>query len=211
MNAAAVVLLVLAAVSAAGDWWAVATDRLTAEYVAKPLTLALLLGTALTLDPAISVRRDWFVAGLAFSLIGDVLLMLPQDLFVGGLASFLAGHVCYIVGLTRHGGGGGAVAIAAAGTLAVGIVPARRILPAARRADPALLGPVVAYMLVISAMVACAAASGRVLGAVGAALFYVSDASIAWDRFVQKWSWAGTWIMVTYHLGQACLVVSLIR
>jgi uncharacterized membrane protein YhhN len=211
VNAAAVVLLIGAAVTAAADWWAVASERQAVEYVAKPLTLVLLLAMAIALDPAVSARRGWFVAGLVFSLVGDVLLMLPRDLFVGGLGSFLAGHLCYIVGLTRHGGGAESLAVAGAAVIVVGIVPARRILPAAHRADRALLGPVVAYMLVISAMVACAAASGRVLAGVGAALFYVSDASIAWDRFVRKWSWARIWIMMTYHLGQACLVVSLVR
>lgn len=211
MNAAAVLLVITAGFVAAVDWWAVGTKRRPVEYAAKPLTLALLIGAALVLDPQVTARRGWFVAGLVFSLVGDVLLMLPGDLFVGGLGSFLAGHVCYIVGLSRHGGGAAALAISGAAMVAIGIIPARRILPAARRADPALLGPVVAYMVVISAMVAFAAASGRALAAVGAASFYVSDASIAWDRFVRKWSWAGTWIMVTYHLGQACLVVSLAR
>jgi uncharacterized membrane protein YhhN len=74
-----------------------------------------------------------------------------------------------------------------------------------------MTGPVTAYMVVISAMVATAAATGVALAGLGATLFYVSDASIAWDRFVARWSWARTWIMVTYHLGQAGLVLSLTR
>ncbi len=211
MNTAAVVLFVAAGVAAIVDWWAVGVDRRPLEYAAKPLTLLLLIGAAVTLDPQVSARRGWFVAGLGFSLVGDVLLMLPTDLFVGGLASFLVGHVCYIVGLTRHGGGAPALALAGVAVVLVGIVPARRILPAARRTDRALVGPVVAYIVVISIMVACALATRGVLVAVGAALFYVSDASIAWDRFVRQWSWARTWIMVTYHLGQAFLVLSLAR
>jgi uncharacterized membrane protein YhhN len=71
--------------------------------------------------------------------------------------------------------------------------------------------PVALYMVVISAMVAVAVATRNTLATGGAILFYVSDASIAWDRFVHPWSWARTWIMVTYHLGQAGLVLSLTR
>lgn len=210
MTTTVVALLVLVAIVAAADWWAVAAGRRPVEYVCKPLVLVLLIAVAVTLHPAVSGRREWFLAGLAFSLAGDVLLMLPYDLFVAGLASFLAGHVCYIAGLTRHGGSGSTVALVALAVAVVATVPASRILPAVKRGSPALLAPVAAYMVVISAMVATAAATGVVLAACGAILFWVSDASIAWDRFVRPWSWARTWIMVTYHVGQAALVLSLI-
>ena len=69
----------------------------------------------------------------------------------------------------------------------------------------------VAYMAVISAMVTCALATGNVLAAAGASLFFVSDALIAWNRFVRPLAWAPVAIMVTYHLGQAGLVTSLVR
>jgi uncharacterized membrane protein YhhN len=151
------------------------------------------------------------VAALVFSLAGDVLLMLPQDRFVAGLASFLVGHVAYVIGLTRRGGSlGTTLAWAAVLAVIAGLV-ARPILRAIRSTAPAMTGPVACYMVVISAMVATALATGDVWAAGGAGLFYVSDASIAWDRFVRPWSWARTWIMVTYHLGQAGLVLSVVR
>jgi uncharacterized membrane protein YhhN len=181
------------------------------EYVCKPGALAALVGVAVLVDPTIPARRGWFVGALVFSLVGDVLLMLPRDLFVAGLASFLVGHVAYVIGLTRHGGTLGATLASAAVVAVIGAVIGRRILGAVRATAPPMTGPVGAYMVVISIMVATAGASGNVLAAGGAALFYVSDASIAWDRFVRPWSWARTWIMVTYHLGQAGLVLSLVR
>ena len=46
--------------------------------------------------------------------------------------------------------------------------------------------PVLAYMLVISAMVATAIGAGRFFAVVGAVLFYASDSLIAWDRFVVR-------------------------
>ena len=64
-------------------------------YVFKPLTLIPILGLALTAPPARPPRYRWgIVAGLLFSLAGDVLLMLPSDRFLAGLLSFLAAHVC---------------------------------------------------------------------------------------------------------------------
>jgi uncharacterized membrane protein YhhN len=64
---------------------------------------------------------------------------------------------------------------------------------------------------VISAMVSAALATGVVLAAVGAALFFASDTLIAWERFVRPRTWAPLAIIVTYHLGQAGLTLSLAR
>ncbi len=67
------------------------------------------------------------------------------------------------------------------------------------------------YMVVISVMLATALASGNVLAGVGAALFVLSDSMIAWSRFVRPFRAAELGIMVTYHLGQAGLVLSLVH
>ena len=45
---------------------------------------------------------------------------------------------------------------------------------------------------------------------VGAGLFYVSDALIAWNRFVAETRHGRVAIMVTYHLAQVGLVLSLV-
>jgi uncharacterized membrane protein YhhN len=66
-------------------------------------------------------------------------------------------------------------------------------------------------MLVISAMVSAALATGLALAIVGAALFFTSDTLIAWNRFVRPQPWMPLAIIVTYHAGQAGLVVSLAR
>jgi uncharacterized membrane protein YhhN len=204
--------LVVAAVFAVGDWVAVASKRKTLEYVCKPATLAALIAVALALDPRNSTARSWFVVALVFSLLGDVFLMLPSDQFVFGLGSFLLGHVAYIVGLNVDGGSGRALAVGAVIGVIVTALVARPILAAVWRGDdPTLRVPVVVYMVAITAMVASALATGRPLAIGGAALFYGSDATIAWNRFVKPLSWAPVFIMVTYHLGQAGLVVSLAR
>ena len=203
-------LLGVAAAVAVANWVAVDQGSKPLEYVTKPAVMVALLGVALALDPETSSTRAWFVAGLAFSLAGDVFLMLPRDLFVPGLASFLVAHVCYVAGfLTEDLTGAGWVA----GDVVVAVALAtlgRRVLAAVRSGDePGLTPPVAAYMVVISAMLAAAFATGDPRAIAGAALFYGSDSLIAWNRFVEPLAWAPVAIMVTYHLGQALLVLSL--
>jgi uncharacterized membrane protein YhhN len=212
MTTAAWLLLGLAGLLAVGNWVAVATDRKPVEYVCKPGTLAALVGVALTLDPTHGDMRAWFVVALVLSLAGDVFLMLPSDRFVAGLTSFLLAHVAYVVGLTRHGGSARALLVAAVPVVIVTGALGARFLRAARAAGHReLIGPVVAYMGVIAAMVTCALASGVVLAGVGAVLFMTSDALIAETRFVGERKWAPLVIIVTYHLGQAGLTLSLVR
>jgi uncharacterized membrane protein YhhN len=181
------------------------------EYLCKPAVMVALVGVALALNPTIGARRDWFVVALLLSMLGDVFLMLPRDLFVAGLSSFLLAHIAYVVGLRVHGGSGGAWLLAAVGVLIVDAGLARLVLIAVRDRHRELLVPVVAYMLVISAMVSAAVATGVALAIAGAALFFASDTLIAWNRFVQPRPWMPLAIIVTYHVGQAGLVLSLAR
>src|SRR5436853_593548 len=78
----------------------------------------------------------------------------------------------------------------------------RPVLGAVRRRQPDMVVPVATYMVVISAMVASALATGVFLAAAGAALFEPSDSLIAWNRFVRPLRWAPLAIIVTYHLVQ---------
>jgi uncharacterized membrane protein YhhN len=211
VNGPANILLALALGAAFFDWVAVHQEQKALEYVCKPLTLALLIGCALTLDPADDAVRAWFVAALVLCLIGDVFLMLPQDLFVFGLASFLLGHIAYIVGFHVEGVDGPRFFVGIVIVMVALAVIGPRILRGARAGpDPGVAGPVVVYMFVISAMVASAIGVGNPFGTVGASLFYVSDALIAWNRFIGETRHGRLAIIVTYHLAQVGLVLSLV-
>lgn len=199
-------LLAAAAAVAVVDWVAVARRHKPTEYAAKPGALALLLGVALALDPTDDGQRAWVVAALALSLAGDVFLMLPRDLFVPGLASFLLAHVAYVVALLAERDNATGLVVGAALVAVATVAIGRRIL---RAADPALRGPVAGYMLAIGAMVAAAFGTGEAAAVTGAVLFYTSDGLLAWDRFEQPFAAARLLVMVTYHLGQAALVLSL--
>lgn len=211
MTGEAFLLLALALVVAAGNWIAVERDVRPLEYVCKPLTMVVLIAATLALDVDQGAVRTWFLVALALCLIGDVFLMLPQDLFVFGLGAFLLGHVAYVVGMHVDGVtierlGIGLVVVA----LAMAVLGVRIVSAVRAGEEPELTGPVVAYMLVISAMVASAFGTGHGAGILGASSFYASDALIAWNRFIGATSHHRLTIMVTYHLGQVGLVLSLV-
>ncbi len=208
MTTTAWVLLAVAGVFAVGNWVAVARGSKPVEYVCKPATLLALIAVAIALDPVHGDTRAWFVAALVLSLLGDIFLMVPRDWFVAGLSAFLFGHLAYAVGLNLHTDGlwwWAVPVVLIAALLAVRLVRGIR-----RSGQDALVGPVIAYVVVISVMGASAVASGNAMAAVGALLFMASDSLIGETRFVQARPWGGVAIMVTYHLGQAGLVLSLV-
>jgi uncharacterized membrane protein YhhN len=211
LPAAAAAALAAAGVVALVDWWAVWNDRRAVEYVAKPLTLVLLIVVAGLLDPAHDVQRVWFLAALVASLLGDVFLMLPRDAFIPGLVSFLVAHLAYVGGFLTVGMEP-AWLVAGGVVVAVALATVGRRLLAALRAGPhsGLLMPVTAYLVVISAMVVVAWGSAALVAAAGAVLFFASDALIGWRRFVHDFPRSRVAVMVTYHIGQALLVLSLL-
>jgi len=202
-------LLGLTGVLAVADWVAVHRSHRPAEYLFKPATLVALIGAAAALDVP-DGPQGWFIAALVFSLAGDVFLMLPSDMFMAGLASFAVGHVFYIAGFAADDPGAGGMTLGAVVVVASLAVLGPRIVKAVASTDTALVGPVMAYIGVISAMVIVAFGSGHPIAMAGALLFYASDATIAWNRFVAEVSSARLVIITTYHLGQIGLVLSLV-
>jgi len=204
--------LLVAAAFAAGDWVARLRQSALLEYVCKPATLAALAAAAVTLTPAhdAGARRWWFVAALLCSLAGDVLLMLPSDRFVAGLAAFLVGHLCYVAGFWSHGPAAVTFALTLV-VVAVVLTPLGHRILRQLRGRRALGFPVTLYMVVIAVMLATALSTANAPAGVGAVLFVGSDAMIAWNRFVRPFRHADVGIMVTYHLGQAGLVLSLLH
>jgi uncharacterized membrane protein YhhN len=212
VNNTAVFLLVLAGVAALGDWIAVVTENKRLEYVCKPLTIVFLMGVAGALDSIDNTARAWFVVALFLSMVGDVFLMVPADRFVPGLVSFLLGHLAYIAGMWTLGVTPLAFVVGLAiAALAVTVVGGRILRAVREGADRAMTGPVAGYMAVISLMLASAIGTEIGFAILGAALFYCSDALIAWGRFVRPRGWHRLAIIVTYHLAQAGLVLSLAR
>jgi uncharacterized membrane protein YhhN len=207
---AAWICLVVAAVAAVVDWWSCWVGHRAIERCSKPLALAALIGVAIAIEPADDTVRWWFVAALVLSLAGDILL-LDDARFVAGLAAFLVAHLAYIAGfVAAPDWSWGRVVVASVPIALVAATVGRRVVAGARRTDRALGPPVVAYQATILTMLAAAIATGDGRAVVGASLFVASDSLVGWNAFVSPARWMGVAIMVTYHLGQLGLVLSLL-
>ena len=153
--------------------------------VAKPVASAGFIAVAIAAGALDSAFGRWILAGLALSWFGDVFLLSKARVwFLGGLAAFLLAHVAYVGAFVVRGVGGWWLV-----TLAGLAVPAAAVgawlWP---KTAGGMRGPVLAYIGVITLMVATAAgtvgrrADGRLL--VGAVAFYLSDLFVARERFV---------------------------
>ena len=198
--------------AAAANWWSRLDDgRRRVELWSKPLALVALIAVAVTLDPADELVRAWFVVALCCSLAGDVFLLFGDRYFVPGLVSFLLAHLAYTFGLVAVGGwSSAAFLVGAVFMAALAVTVGVRIVLAARRRARVLGPAVTAYLVAISVMFCAAMATGNTWAILGAALFVASDSVLGWRQFVAQASWMPVTIMVTYHLGQAGLVASLI-
>lgn len=210
---ATLVLLVVAAAAALVDWWAVDGGRRSIELVAKPLTMALLVGVAAVAGDPPGDVRVFLVVAAVFGLGGDVALLGEGEMpFMAGLGSFAVGHLAYAVAAILLAFD---LAWAVPGIVFIaGLLGYRFIsetLPGARRhGGPVLGGAVVFYAAVISAMVITAWATGEWLAAVGAMLFAVSDWILGYQRFVASFGRHGRLaVIVPYHVGQALLIMGL--
>ena len=145
----------------------------------------------------------WIMAGLVLSAVGDVaLISRARGPFLLGLSAFLMAHLAYAGAFLVAGPDWIGTAAVAAGLTVVFFFVARWLLP--HTGD--LRGPVVAYMVVISVMVALAAGVA-IEGAPAAtfpaaALFYVSDLAVARDRFVAPGVDNRVWGLPVYYAAQ---------
>jgi uncharacterized membrane protein YhhN len=174
-------------------------------YTIKPLVLVAMIALAARAPRPISTRyRLLIVVGLAWSLAGDILLMLPQDRFVPGLLAFLVAHGCYIIAFARTGGG------ARDPLVALGIAGyAGAMLTFLWPSLGDLRIPVIVYVAVIATMAWQAIARWRHLrtpdaarAAAGAAMFLASDTALAIERFRGEFPGSFVTVIGTYWVAQ---------
>jgi uncharacterized membrane protein YhhN len=181
-------------------------------YVFKPLSTVLLL-LLVAVGPSFFSSRyaAAILAGLFFSLLGDVFLMLPSDPFRSGLFSFLLAHACYLVAFL----GDSPLArplVPFALCLAVG----GSVLPALWSGIPRRLRPpVVTYVALLLVMAGQAASRAAHLhsdaalhACLGAVLFVLSDSLLAWNRFRNPIPAAQALIHLTYFPAQWLIAIS---
>jgi uncharacterized membrane protein YhhN len=181
-------------------------------YVAKPLATLCAVGIAMLADGAKSYRRA-ILFGLWISTLGDVLLMLPGDLFAAGLGAFLAAHVAYLSAFIPQARLGSRLSpfLAYAGLAAVLVTALWPGVPVGLR------GAILVYTLALAAMAAQALARASLwrttaawLAALGGAVFVISDATLAINRFRWPFAAAEFVILATYWLAQAMIALSVV-
>ena len=191
---------------------------LYAEYTKKrPLrafskTLASICFVALSLFTHQATSTSFGTAifvGLCLSLVGDVLLLFTDKrVFMGGIFAFLLGHIAFTVAFFLRGVALGPLEGSLLIALLLGGLVLRWLLPHAGD----LKGAVILYVLVISVMVPAAIGSavrtGAYLPAAGALAFYVSDLSVARDRFVRESFVNRLWGLPLYYFAQVLLALS---
>jgi uncharacterized membrane protein YhhN len=199
------------ALLAPADWIAVAGGHRRVRRFSKIGAIAALTVVAATLHPRQEAERWLFVGALVLGGIGDWFLLDYARGLAKGLASFLAGHLLYVAGFWSAGVNPTVSLIAAVvvATYAamIGAILIRALLKAGKTM---LAAAVIAYFVGIGAMAASAAGSGSLIAAAGSVLFVFSDSLIGWDNFVRPLRRAQLPIIVSYHLAQLLLVLSLL-
>lgn len=189
--------------------------------LSKPLLMPLLAAWLLTeTKPNTGSFRNAIVTALAFSTLGDVLLMFEGGLyFLAGLGAFLVAHLWYIR------------AFSVIGSLRNGYIKNQPLIVLPFLAYPVLLLsflwegipsdmkiPVCAYAGVITFMALSAMnLKGKIPSGIfialltGAVLFVLSDSLIALARFGQPFDSSRVAVMLTYISGQYLLILSAIK
>ena len=187
-------------------------------YIAKPATLLFLIIWAFQISQLQGIML-WFGIGLGFSLIGDIALLLNPRFFMVGLGAFLLAHAGYLIGFNQQAAplNAGVMMVA----IMVGLIASvvlRLIRPGIMRVPRGkrFLTAVVLYgttltLMLLSALITHFRPEWQPLHAMmaagGAALFFTSDSILAYDRFVRKLKHGQSYVHLTYHVGQACLII----
>jgi uncharacterized membrane protein YhhN len=194
------------------DWIATWRGWRNVRWVSKPGTLLLLLAWFTQVGGWQGVLLLFGLA-LVFSLLGDILLHLPERYFVPGIGAFFIAQCFYIAAFNTQ-----PLAlywpavlpvIAVGGIFSLVIHQIQGGMQA--RNDTQMVMPVTAYAVVLSLMWLSAISTlfrpgwqvvPAALVAAGAGLFFLSDTTIAYTRFVKPSRYGNILVMSTYHTGQ---------
>ena len=171
------------------------------------------LGLVLLLATPSSHYSKWILLGLVLGAMGDVALLSGESRwFLAGLGVFLLGHIAYIVACSCLVPISDWPSLYAVIPLAVAAIALVLLWPHLG----SMRGAVVCYIAAIVLMVVGANAvyqapiesfsdGQKQLLLAGAALFFVSDLSVAISRFVRTRFVDKLWGLPAYYLGQLCI------
>jgi uncharacterized membrane protein YhhN len=202
--------VILTAAALAGLLFAEARGAHRLAALCKPLASTGFVGAALAAGALTTAYGRLVLAALVLSWVGDVLLLSQRPgAFLGGLLAFLFGHVAFGFAFAERG----TDHLWTLAALAVLVLPALLVDRWLRPHAPANLKiPVRAYIVVITGMLALAAgtlgAGATPLILLGALAFYLSDLSVARDRFLREELVNRLWGLPLYYAAQLLLAAS---
>jgi uncharacterized membrane protein YhhN len=215
--------LIIALIIAVIDWVAIYLKQRRVEWMCKPAIMLALLAF-LAANGGFKGHPLWFVAGLVFSLAGDVLLILPKEQFIAGLIAFLIAHLFYLVGFNLPKPVFNAPVLILAVAVALtsfqvyqSIAKGLLVSGKAKLRTPVLIYSTVISLMLLSALstltgeskagVVSWAPVTALFVSVGALLFFISDAILALNKFVKPTLNGRLVYMICYHLGQTLITV----
>lgn len=182
--------------------------------LAKTLLSTIFLLVALT-TPHLNLTYSWgIIVALAFCLAGDISLAFDSKrAFLMGLGAFLTGHIAYIAIFTYMANVNLGSLIALGGAVFVSAIVYTWLKPHLN----SMRRPVIAYIIVITLMVAAAGSmagdnrfstAGRWMVGCGAILFYLSDLFVARQQFIHSAFVNRAIGLPLYYAGQFLLAFS---
>ncbi|NPA35729.1 MAG: lysoplasmalogenase [Chlorobi bacterium] len=182
------------------------TQNYFLEAVVKPVPVLWLI---IHIRP-VGVYRKYIMAGLVFSLLGDVALLHFIDKFIPGLVFFLIAHVFYILAFLNRNN-----KVVVKNMVFFGVVASFLIAFLYPHLGD-MKFPVVIYVLVITLMTWRAFEqknynTNAVYASAGALLFMMSDFNLAVNKFVNPYQSATVVTIVLYWAAQFLIAKSAIE
>jgi uncharacterized membrane protein YhhN len=186
-------------------------NRRFTHYLCKPLTVVFIILIALQPNqPTSPFYRYMIIAGLLFSLAGDIFLMLERDCFIQGLVSFFIAHLFYVAAFTYESGLE-LPNLSMYPFVIYGLLMMRVLWPHLGK----MRVPVLAYVMVILLMGWTATGRwiwagrpGSLLAMLGAIFFIASDSLLALDKFKGRFRSAQLLTFSTYVIAQWLIALS---
>jgi uncharacterized membrane protein YhhN len=181
------------------------------EKITKPLLMiVMIIYFVFSVNKISSAYKRWIITALAFSWLGDVLLMFQQEkpiFFLFGLSAFLIAHIFYI--LFFHQVKVNEQVRSRWWLLAIVVIYYAVLMAVLYPKLGDMKVPVPVYGIVISFMLLLAmhmlfiknSKAGQLM-MTGAVLFILSDSILAINKFYQPFEAAGFLIMLTYGIAQ---------
>lgn len=186
-----------------------ASPNLVLHAVAKGAASAGFIGAAITMGAFDTIYGKTLFLALAWCFAGDLLLVFKgsRTAFMFGIAAFLMGHIGYVMVFRMRGVDLTAALLSGIGLAVAAFVIWRWLFP---YLQGGMRGAVMVYIAVITLMVAFAVGTVVAVPAplplVAAVLFWLSDITVARQRFVRPSFWNRALGLPFYYAAQFLFV-----